>query len=553
MRVNRRLAAGLISMSLALCMSANCGPDRDSEPPGDEVPRPTTPVHVAFAGGGWRAHTGHAAWTMSLLDSGAETLDDVFGNVQTLSSNSGGTWFLSMLAYSQAFRASVELKDAFANYVDQGYLGQERRLLEGSEAVDSEFCSLFDDHPYLHFYCRLASVAGGEGVVWTDIINKVVFEPFGMNDELAATRLGDARQSWADDKSLLMAATLLTDEAVLTENDFLDKLYYNAKLTASGPKQVNVSPVTFSSVSSGKSSPPFLAAAGFDVHYTENADIDPAHASNTFEDPLPNDQVPVLMATAASSAAAGAVASHQVLVDNDFDLAWQIAYVLSDLAVAFELTQPIAHASPEERTVDELAKSKFARLADGGYLDNSGIAQLVRFLQANGASTSFQIVAFDNVQQAFTPTGGGAAVGIDIAYPFGKGLGPGGDRLCVGTSTDQICVTVPDQQIFGADALGGTTAIWSDTPDPTKPGYELIYTRYAVTTVDNETLGVTAGSQGILHAFTCVWPDADTGPFNGASDFDAYAAMLDGIRTALEAEGGQGLKYLRAALAGSGG
>ena len=41
-----------------------------------------------------------------------------------------------------------------------------------------------------------------------------------------------------------------------------------------------------------------------DVHYTEHADFDPAHASNTFENSLPNDHVPGLVATAASSAAA---------------------------------------------------------------------------------------------------------------------------------------------------------------------------------------------------------------------------------------------------------
>ena len=226
--------------------------------------------------------------------------------------------------------------------------------------------------------------------------------------------------------------------------------------------------------------------------------------------------------------------------------------MLSDLAVAFKLTPPIGHASPAGLTVKELAASKFARLADGGYLDNSGVAQLVRYLQTNDPSTDFQIVAFDNVQKPYVPPGGGAKVGIDIAPLFGKGLGgPNGQSLCIGTKSDQICVPLPDQQIFDADALDKTQKIWSGSPDAAKPGEELIYTRYAVTTVANETLGVTAGSQGILHAFTCVWPDAETAPFDGASDFDDYAAMLDGIRTALEAQGGQGLNYLRAALAGT--
>ena len=111
MRINWWSVARLTSLPLLICLTASCGSGNGSGPAPvtedvtTDLPA-TTAVHVAFAGGGWRAHTGHAGWTMSLLEDGAYTLDQVFGNVQTLSSNSGGTWFMNMLAYSAAFSAS---------------------------------------------------------------------------------------------------------------------------------------------------------------------------------------------------------------------------------------------------------------------------------------------------------------------------------------------------------------------------------------------------------------------------------------------------------------
>jgi hypothetical protein len=537
-----RAAIALVVLG-ALGLSCS-SPEEPGGPPEPEVPNP---VHVAFSGGGWRAHTAQAGWTMSLLEDGTRTLDEVFKDVATISSNSGGTWFHSMLVYSGSFRASIEAADALPSYATPaGYLGQERALFQKSEAAELhiDWCAPFEDsHPTIYFYCRLATIAGGEGVIWSDIVTNVVFEPFGMKTELSRALLDGPRQTWAGGKSLLMAATMLTDHAVLTENDWLDKLYYDATVKA-GPAQVSLTPLTFSSTP-GMQAPPFLAAGGFDLLYAENAELDPPPPKKaTIENPLPSDHVPVLTATAASSAALGAAASYTVLHDNDFGLAsWQIAYELSDLALPFALEPPI-QSRPPAGTVEKLAESKFVRIADGGYLDNSGVAQLVSFLQLNEQADDFHIVAFDNVQEVYQPSGDGTAVGTDIAYLFGKGLGDG-EQFCVGRADDKICVTVPAQQIFASGPLAETKAVWSYLPEADTG---LIYTAYEVTTVDNQTLGVKAGSSGTLRVFTCAWPAADTAPWNGASDFDAYEAMLQAIHEGLTANGNQGLSYLRSAL-----
>jgi hypothetical protein len=83
--------------------------------------------------------------------------------------------------------------------------------------------------------------------------------------------------------------------------------------------------------------------------------------------------------------------------------------------------------------------------------------------------------------------------------------------------------------------------------------HRLIYTKYRVTTTDNPTLGIASGTTGTLHAFTCVWSDADTSPQNNTQDgdFKTYGDMLSFINVGLQnadGKGQTGLAYLQAAL-----
>jgi hypothetical protein len=366
---------------------------------------------------------------------------------------------------------------------------------------------------------------------------------------------------------------MLTTEAVLGEEDG-DKQYYQACLSPSTPVlngdsgascsdgtggTSDVTPVTFSSMPSGSTftAPPFLSAAGagtngphFNLGYTENAWSSPATATTTIENPLANDLVPVVIAAAASSAAAGFAASGVVSGD------WEEAYLASDEALNFQLAGNMQHVVANGMKVKALAAAKIVQIADGGPVDNSGVAQLVSFLQLNNQADGFNIVAFDNVQELYTPSGTAANVGIDIAYLFGEGLWQG-NQFCSGSKGSGTCVTVPNLQIFEVDPLTSPPEVtWSAAASDNSPPnlvHELIYTKYTVTTTDNPTLGVAAGTTGTLHAFTCAWSDADTSPQDNTQDgdFKAYADMLSFINVGLRnpsAEGQTGLNYLHDAL-----
>lgn len=552
-----RVLAGLALM--ALCFSCPIVSSSDD----DVVDSSTSnPVHVAFAGGGWRAHTGHSAWTMALLDDGNKTLDEVFSNVGTISSNSGGSWFSTMLMYSDEFVQAIEAKDAIATWDSTGWLGQQKQLFNGA--------SCQSDSGYLYLNCVANHYLPGEDkYYWNKVVEEIIFRDYPLSDSLT---LSGARETWAKDKPLLLAANMLTTEVVLNKIkvDVIsdDSVYYHQWYEAclspytpildsddggscSGQSLTpDVTPVTFSSIpgSTGLKTPYFLPAAAdslkFNLGYTLDYTVEDAPtASATLANPVANDQVPVVIAAAASSAAAGFAAS--AVVSGHFDL----SYIAEDEALSFQLNNSKAQFVnvSNKSNIDTLASRKIVRIADGGPTDNSGVAQLVNFLQINNQADSFSIVAFDNVQQSYVPGDNGAVVGSDISSLFGLGICPG-NKFCADTLCSEGCINLPNVQVFDSTALKTTSATWRTPPGDS--GEQLVYTKYTVTTVNNSTLGITAGTVGTLHAFTCVWVDANTEPLNenNINDFTAYSEMLQFINSSLAAKKGEGLQYLQTAF-----
>lgn len=528
-------------------------------------------AHVAFAGGGWRAHSGHAGWTIALLNNGTRTLDQAFANVGTLSSNSGGSWFSTMLMYSDDFDRAIQAPNADSTWAITGWLGLQEQLF--NNAPCHEFSG--DDFSACvgNYYSSNFSDPTG-GLYWRKVVDKLVYKDYPIGK-----KLGDPVTGWAANKPLLLAASLLTSQVVLNRNYDQDNNYYQACLAPSttdlhgkdgsscqpignGPMPI-VSPVTFSSIpkGSGLQAPPFLsavkagtAASQFNMGYTDDTFFasDTTVRLTTLQNPLNVSQVLVMDAAAASSAALGFGAS--VDVSGSFDE----SYALEDEALSFQLANStVLYADPGDKGVEGLADQKFVRIADGGPVDNSGVAQLVSFLQQNNKADGFNIVAFDNVQQFYTPNGSTTPVGIDIANLFGQGI-CNGNQFCSGSNCNGTCITIPPLQIFVSDSLNTTKASWIAIKNASNPAQILVYTKYQVTTVANPTFGISAGSNGTLYTFSCIWENADTAPENRSADkslgkitdqdFKAYGAMIKFISSSMQADNGAGLKFLEAAF-----
>ena len=554
MLMSRHTLRTLLVLSvLVLCMGCPNSPGDDTT----EVVPTTNEVHVAFAGGGWRAHTGHSGWTVALLNKGNRTLSDAFANVGTISSNSGGSWFNTMLAYSGDFVSKIEAPDAVDTWGTTGWLGQQQALFDEAPCHDS--------HEDAFDLCVAEYYSSQGATHWASVVEGLVFKDYSLGD----ITLSGTRQSWAANKSLLLAATMLTTNTVLNGSTLGDKNYYQACLapttpvfggydrsSCSGGAIPDVTPVTFSSLPGGSSltSPPFFKAtekgtnaAVFNMAYTQNTNDEPDTASTIIANPLATDKVPVMIAAAASSAAVGFEASDNVSGE------WEASWLADDEALSFKLTgSTVEFADASGLSVSDLAAQKFVRIADGGPVDNSGVAQLVSFLQQNNQDEGFNIVAFDNVQLLYVaPSDTSVKAGPDISSLFGLGICPG-NKFCSGLNCDGTCVSIPNLQIFEQDSMLNTSVTWEAVRDSANLVQQLIYTKYSVKTIDNSTFGVSKGSTGTLHAFTCVWSNADTAPQNRKNekdgDFKAYNQMFDYINSGLQENGAEGLKYLEAAL-----
>ncbi|MEO1368685.1 MAG: hypothetical protein AAFX50_16040, partial [Acidobacteriota bacterium] len=452
------------------CAAPDAAEDGDAEPtaaPGAS----TSSVHVAFAGGGWRAHSGHSGWTLALLDDGKRDLADIFQNVGHFGSNSGGSWFSTMLMFSESFVQAIEAPDAQTTWAKTGWIGQQETLFNAADV-----CSVLEGDA---FTACIFEEYSPEGLTrWASVIEGLVFHDYPLDPSVT---LGSERQPWAQDKALVLASTLLTNDVVLNEAGLgsgFAKQYVQACVAPLQPLhdggegsscadggEVRATPdvtaAAFSSLPPGSSlSPlPFLPATaeGRPIHlgYTVNAD-GAIVGLESINHPIAVDAVPALRAAAASSAATGFAASHAVTGD------WELAYEGSDEALAFRLAGGQAtFVDVTDFTLQELTDQKVVRLADGGPVDNSGVAHLVAFLQRNGEADAFEIVAFDNVEGLYRPGGSAAAVGVDFANLFGAGLSDG-DEYCSGPDGTGVCITVPEIQIFDEGPLSSPPELtWS--------------------------------------------------------------------------------------------
>ncbi|CAE7202798.1 unnamed protein product [Symbiodinium natans] len=287
-------------------------------------------VKVAFSGGGWHSHTCHSAWFAAMLDAPwAPKLKEILWNVDVMASNSGGSWFLSMLAFSKAFCDALEVKtsrdqwailspDADATDAN-GFLEQTRRAFGGT-LFEGNFWGL----------ARLFRLAMSYRFDWPAAVKGLVYAPYDMKTELENASLSGACVDWVeapDSKTLLFATSLMTEDVVLCQNGLLkDEQMYDAKVEG----QKMFTPVFFARTPLKRSRPHFFSVG---------KEVALAYKSNTTVTSHPRGEiavnqedrrdglrdsaagVKVMDAATASSAAAALVASTKI-----FDILMQASF-----------------------------------------------------------------------------------------------------------------------------------------------------------------------------------------------------------------------------------
>jgi len=576
----------LKAVTIVLMMGGivSCSPETTDEIEADITAVVNNDVHVAFAGGGWRAHTGHAAWVMSLLASnntagGCDLSDlsgnptclaDAFTNVKTVSGNSGGSWFSTMLMYDTTFVNQITGSKAVQNWgafssknPNQGWLGkQENYWATFSAKCGSDTAATYLECVLDHYFSpQCCAPFHPQTPNWSQFVQDLVYK--GYDWQSYGNLSSNTRQAWAKDKSLLMAGTWLTNSVLLNHNS--DETYYQVCLTpavdsmsgddgswcldrSNGQKvsMPDVLPVTFSSLAEnepGLRAPSFISTRSntFNLGYSGAYAFSttPSKKNTLQSGNIKTDSIPVMWAAAASSAAGGYAASYTVAdphLPSSCDISqWDCIYHARNMALGFKVPDgknQVAFVSDKTLdgiSLDDLSTDRLMRIADGGAIDNSGIAQLIGYLQLNKLDTNFNIVAFDDVQinDASDKT---KYPSSDISYMFD---GAPSDQVCV----DKVCVGVPGLVIVAPDSASSnpiTKHTWMviDASGSTTGDF-LHYYIYEVETLKNDTFNINGSSKGTIHVFASEFGCAGTAPEN-QNDFSCYGEMVQSFGPTLK-------------------
>ena len=531
--------AGRISLYATLALSVSCTnfsrSDSEVMPAKEDVSQVATvnKTHYAFAGGGWRAHSGHTAWLSSQIEPGVRDISGFFENVGTVSSNSGGSWFSTMAIYDSTFNTAINSGHS-TFWIDgqrAAFSAQTPTICSDLGEVDNTYCILVKKYK----------------LDWRAFVEGVAYQNSSIKDSMT---LSSPSMPWASNTSFLLAGTLLTHDAVFDGSFWGDKAYYWACPTGSfpflewsndgykggkcNPNSVvpDVIPVTFSNKVASTTvgaTPEFLKGTSplYNLGYAVNSFSGSPIGTTKISNPLVTDQVKILDAASASSAAAGYASSHNVSKD------WIESYEAENLAIDFQLQGGAVKQIDPPMDFSEFSTRQMIKIADGGAIDNTGVAQLMSFLQESKQDHNFSIVSFDSYLVAFEKD----VFGSWTTTTYGKdGLSDGMRYLIGDLATpdpyefDGYKITLPDMQVFDVTTRGQSSGASFDNPSCPQNGSgdgssgKVFISILSVTTRDNPAFGVKAGSKGIIVVLASE-NSAPTAPTDPKS-FDCYTEMV---------------------------
>ena len=468
-------------------------------------------VYLSLSGGGWHAHTTHVAWLMGALDGmvsdgESRTVEALTEHVDAISSNSGGSWFLSMLAFADNFKTQVETYAA-EQYCSNGWLGDQRDI----------FYSDYTDKPDGKGRTDVSKVFKD----WVDGARNTVFKPLDLYETLNTLKLGDSHLSWAKDKALVFSTSLSTGRTlslglyqyngiVLNYPDnSTDPSVYLYSATRSGVyHQVAATPVLLTSLgdSGQKSSAPFLAGDFTLTYFTFDPELSypPSNSpiSKDCDADTPQSKLSIFDTATCSSAAFG-YAANTLAPFGDI-----VTGSGAGSAVPMQITENgielVQGGISDEDSLEDVATANYMRFSDGGYADNTSVAYMMKHLQENGLDNNFKIVLLMN------DTGDTSENTKNQDYPIDTSVAKLFGKFDTNESTQTIQMMhdflawvvglTPDvmsPEIFDAASWDSIQEIYKTDPSPLEvsvKGYGsrkifMQYRVYNVTTKENTTFG----------------------------------------------------------------
>lgn len=559
-------------------------------------PSPTVALRrfLSWSGGGWNSFSTLAGLVAGGLDGLAASgrssdLATLFAKAEAISANSGGSWFLSALAYSANFLNGLEQplqRDAFNT---TGYNGQVAALFRGvPAAVPSRFQDfvsrlsglsgslaaktkpLFDTVGY---YARLSKAVGKTELNWRKIVDTFVYQPYGMTAELGSKGFDAARLSWAANKDLVITTAAQAAETVLKTLTDLPhtKIFASTSPRLTGlPPQGQVTPLSLISQVAKPGENPQASAlfTSGDVNFDITSNALSAKSASLHQPVAAKlaSSVSVIDATTASSSALALLASPRTFGTNPLTktLRYETAALMSGMSPlaqvskgTFSSPQQLPAVPASASLADRMkmySSSGITKLADGGYTDNTAAAYMVRQIQDRyGSSEPFELTVFvnssvDPLTGVKMPTGPGshdissAWVPRDVALLFGNSDGSRQDASSLPFQSIPVFrPMVPSPKVFDITAWYGETPEWTYA----KNSLEMSYYDLAVQTVDNPAFGVRGGQHGRLHLMITNNKSSFAAPVTPAI-LDQYAQNYSISRDAISTQGGY--RFLEEAL-----
>ncbi len=587
--------------SVFMCMlcTSNAISESSENHQSDDKLDETSKVYMALSGGGYHAHAGASAVMMSLMDRVGDNADmsRITKNIDAISSNSGGSWFLSQAAYTDKFRTSLEETNAWLNYtkrperdVEGGYLGEAYDYIDTHKIDIVEVCSiavfwtnckneLQSSDSYLRFL--LSGVkATSPSPSWHQLAENAVFgakftAPWQEMAEYAKSNvITSDRQEWAKDKSLIFASALLTDAPALNGIIKIKSLAgYQDSLDGRLALVPGATPVMFTIPNVSSNFVPggdvTLQYGHWDKTFVKEDKIQPY----TLRQEVEFGNASVLDVAASSSAAgAGFIDIPNMAKSTFLDIRAAPAHMaafLDNFAPAFTFAN---EGGAEYKTGSEVKDMKLAnmsakglaRLADGGFVDNTAVAYMVKFMEDNGKlKNDFNILAMDNYPSqplVYINSGAKFTTGPDVAGLFGFPYKDATTHTVPLFGKFQYTGIVP--HIFKSDAYftgkdENITPVkgeenWCAWIEPNletetekcviintgnQSGHlkehcnlYLSYTRYKVEVKANKYFGIKGGVKGNLHVFAILGKNTGVVP-DTEFQYGCYVKLMKGVHT----------------------
>lgn len=381
---------------------------------------------LSFEGGGFRAMVADAGIIGAALKGKQMSAGYLLDNVSVISGNSGGTWFSTCLAYSPEFVSGLEKVDNFFDAKSGGYMGilstsykeYVRKLVITDNPVVNSFIKQVGSQKAgleLAQYLKILKYAGS--LNWIDALKETVFKPYNTADFIQQTNFKDSLSfrtsalpkqplvfeiSWSTNGAGIGRFSL-TNETIATANN-IGKDEFNSPYV--------FTPGSITSLGSVSKLPaPTLPSQNTSDLNVTYATTKPLGSPNKYDGPsvevqlkdLRFDDLSILSATAASSSAAGLVDSaaslysSKILAKEKFPdaIVNNLLSALQELAVPVSINKNTGIISDFNKHTDgkmshvgavspsELFQTPILRLADGAYIDNTGITSGLTYLQNN--------------------------------------------------------------------------------------------------------------------------------------------------------------------------